>query len=268
MDLYSVLEVDKSATPEDIKKAYRRLSKKYHPDLNSGDKVSEEKFKEINEAYSVLSDPDKRRSYDNPNHNPFGDMFNGFPGFGGFDGFSGFSQQMRKPDLNGPKDGTHIVVETSIPLNSYIFGDVLKTNINYDEGCGACGGKGFTDSEECSQCHGIGFIQQVERRQNFMSSSSVPCPKCRGMGAIGKDTCSSCSGVGNQHRSKEFTFNIQPFSNPGTKVALMGQGRAGLNGGRDGDVVLVINGIQRPDMDRLSAEELDQLKAMLLKLNG
>jgi len=258
---YSTLGVNPKATPEEIKKAYRSLSMKYHPDHNQGDDTAEEKFKEINEAYSVLSNPDKRRNYDNPNVFDFSNIFNG--------GFGFERRRPQKPDLNAPRDGQVIIIETGLPLYNFIFGGEHRIDISYHEGCVDCGGKGFHDGTECDLCHGEGYIQQVERRPGFVSSSMHPCSKCKGLGQVATTPCASCGGNGRHYmRRKEFVFAIPKGSGVGSKFVLHGVGRSGLNGGRNGDVVLIINNIEPPDLNKLTSEQIESLKSLLEVLDN
>jgi len=218
---YDLLGVKKEASAEEIKKAYRKLSMEYHPDHNPGDTVAESKFKEINEAYSTLSNLDKRREYDNPasfgfSGNSFEDMFAGFNG----------PRQPRKPDLNRPVEGKFIGVETEIPVKTFIFGGIFKVKLSYTEGCVVCGGKGFTTGTECDLCHGHGYREYVANRPGFVSRSMQPCPKCHTRGIIATDTCGICNGSGNVGvRDKEFMFEVPPGSNLGSRIILNSAGR-------------------------------------------
>jgi molecular chaperone DnaJ len=263
-DYYSVLGVERSASQEEIKKAYRKLSMEHHPDRNSGNKASEDKFKEINEAYSTLSDVNKRREYDNPD--PMRDMFGGFPG-----GFPGFGQRQRpqKPDLNAPMDGGMLGVEARISLKIFIFGGKYKINLSYLEGCENCGGKGFEHGTECDMCHGEGYFNRVERRPGFVSSSIQPCPKCQSKGLIGIDTCLSCKGVGNTMvENKEFEFDIPPNATMGARFILNGVGRSGLNGGRKGDIVMMVVGVEPPNLNNLTSGQIAELRFLLETLDN
>lgn len=263
-DYYSTLGVERSASQDEIKKAYRKLSMQYHPDLNPDDKESEEKFKEISAAYSVLSDTNKRQEYDNPN--PFGNMFNGFPGFGGF---GGMRQRPQKPDLNSPRHGNPIGIEAHIPLSTFVFGGKFKTKVSYHEGCESCGGKGFEHGTECDLCHGNGYTEHVERRPGFVSSSMQPCPKCQAKGIMGTDRCPSCNGSGNVTvNDKEFEFDVSPGISIGSRFILRSVGRAGLNGGNRGDVILMVSGIESPDLNRLTSEQVENLKNLLGTLDN
>lgn len=258
-DYYDVLGVRQDATKDDLKKAYRKLSMKYHPDHNNGDKSSEDKFKEINEAYSVLSDDNKRHEYDNPS--PFGGGFGGFD-FGGF-GFN-FNSPRSKPDLNRPVDGKPIVIESAIPLNTYIYGGMFNVEISYEDFCTDCSAKGFLNGEQCSECHGRGMVNEVIRRPGFQSMMSRPCGSCSGKGVKGSDVCLSCKGTGKiRIENKSFLFHIPPLVNMGRQLVSNDRGRSGINGGKDGPVVLVVSGIEMPELDRLEDGQKDKLKELL-----
>lgn len=259
VDYYSTLGVERNASNEDIKKAYRKLSMKYHPDRNNGNKDSEDKFKEINEAYSILSDEEKRNNYDNPN--PFKGFMNGF-GFGG--DFSGMRQRPRKPDYDIPADGRFIGVEVEIPIKTFVFGGKFKVKMSYHELCDQCSGKGFISSSECEICHGDGYTQQIDRRPGFVSSSTRPCYKCNALGIIGNDACIKCSGKGKVLViDREFEFDVPPGANIGSRVFLTGVGRAGINGGRRGDVGITIYGIKNININNVTPEKLEKLKTLL-----
>lgn len=255
MSHYDTLGVSAEATPEEIKKAYRKLSMKHHPD-KGGD---EEVFKKVADAYTVLSDPQKRQQYDNPN--PFAGMMGGFSPFG--------RQRPQKPDLDAPRDGKFLGVEVELPLKNYIFGGKFKLTLNYHEGCKSCGGKGFHSGTECQSCHGSGYVQKVDRRPGFMSHSTTPCPECNGLGQVSTDKCDICSGTGNRMvKDKEFEFDIPKEAFVGTKKILSGVGRAGLNGGRDGDVGIIVVGIKPVDVDKLTSEQQKDLKKLLKVLDN
>jgi molecular chaperone DnaJ len=266
---YETLGVDKNAPPEDIKKAYRQLSMKYHPDHNPGDSSAEAKFKEINEAYSVLSNPSKRQEYDNPNpfggRGPgdiFGDMFREGPF--GFKFNAG--PQPRRPNYNAPADGKPIFKEVKIPLKTLVFGGQFKLTLSYTESCDVCNTRGFLNGEDCEICNGSGFVQQVQRRPGFQSMTTAPCPHCQGKGKTGTDRCLSCKGMGQRKvENKEFFFDIPPRPNLGARFGQHATGRVGLNGGKRGDVVIVIMGVEKPNTGNLTTEELEQLETLLDK---
>lgn len=254
---YETLGVDRTASQEEIKKAYRNLSKKHHPDVNNGG--SADKFKEISEAYSVLSNEERRRKYDNPN--TFGNIFGGSSPFGG----GGFRPPTpKKPDLNQPRDGKFLGIEVLLPLKTYLFGGKFKLTTNFIEGCKECGGKGFHTGDDCTTCGGSGYVENVVERANFRSISHGPCPRCRGLGVEPKDSCEQCNGTGSfRVEGKEVFFDIPEGTGIGARFVKPGEGRTGLNGGRDGDIGIIIGGLQRPDLNKLSAEQIETLKELL-----
>jgi len=256
---YSTLGVEKTASKEDIKKAYRQLSMKYHPDHNPGNGEAEAMFKEINEAYSILSNEDKRRDYDNPANGAFNGLFSSFAqNFGGFKGYA------RKPDPNRPMDGQFIGVEVELPLKLFVFGGEYTLKLNYSESCDVCAGKGYTNGTTCDMCKGEGYVQHVERRPGFQSISSVPCSKCRGTGMQAVDKCEKCSGGGNLIiNDKEFKFIIPEGVKIGSRLIIHESGRNGVNGGKRGDVGIIVAGIQSIDMNKLSTDKIEQLKNLL-----
>jgi molecular chaperone DnaJ len=257
MDYYSVLGVDKSATKDDIKKAYRKLSMEYHPDRNPDNPSAEDKFKQISEAYSILSNDERRAEYDSPDpFINFADMFGGM-GFGG-------PFRRKKPDINRPSDGKPIILQKSIPLKTFIFGSKEILSLSFREACRSCGGKGFTSSEECGFCHGEGYVSQVERRPGFTSRTQRPCQVCNGLGVVSKDTCADCNGAGNiRVEDKKIEIEIPAGVQPGAKIPVFGAGRSGVNGGRDGDVVLIITGIEPLEINKLSSESIETIKSIL-----
>lgn len=258
---YETLGVGRDVSQKDLKKAYRDLSMAHHPDHNQNDKAAEDKFKEINEAYSVLSDEKKRNKYDNPN--PFGNMFNA----GGFNPFESMRQKPRKPDFNKPKEGSFLGIEVIIPLKVFIFGGAHTITTEYSESCVDCNGNGFVvtgDEERCSACGGDGYVEHVQRRAGFQSIHTVPCIKCRGTGLENTAMCLTCKGAGSNHvQNKEFSFEVSPGMGIGAKVILPGIGRTGVNGGRAGDVGIMVVGIEQLDVSKLTDEQVEQLKTIL-----
>ncbi len=254
-DYYEVLGVNKGATGDDIKKAFRKMSKKYHPDLHPDDKVAEEKFKEVNEAYQVLSDDEKRQRYDQFGHagvdgnagfggggfggfdmgdlgDIFGDMFSGFGGFGG-------GRQRR----NGPRRGSDLTEYITLSFTEAAFGCKKKINITKTEKCDECGGSGAkkgTQPVTCSHCNGSGQIQQ--RRQTMFGFSNVitECPTCKGKGKIIQEPCSSCRGTGSVRKNKTIEVDIPAGIDSDQVMRIGGAGNAGVNGGPSGDLQLVI----------------------------
>ncbi|MBE6603213.1 MAG: molecular chaperone DnaJ [Ruminococcaceae bacterium] len=253
-DYYEVLGVDKGADETAIKKAYRSLAKKYHPDMNPGDKEAEVKFKEVNEAYDVLSDADKRAKYDQFGHaafdsaaggagggfggfGDFGDIFSSFFG-GGFGGFGGGSQQR-----NGPMRGDDIGARVSVTFEEAAFG--VKKEINYNRVCRCpdCSGSGAakgTTAETCGKCRGSGQMRVMQRLGGMQFQSTTTCDSCRGKGKIIKNPCNNCRGTGFIRISKKLEVSIPAGIDDGERIALRGQGNDGRNGGSAGDLILQV----------------------------
>ncbi len=252
-DYYEVLGVQKGASDDEIKKAFRRKSKEYHPDLHPGDKEAEEKFKEVNEAYQVLSDADKRDKYDrfghagvDPNFGA-GGGFNG-GGFGGFDfgdifgdifggGFGGGRTR------NGPKRGADIRQVIDITFEEAAFGCSKKINVTAQEKCESCGGTGAkkgTPVETCQNCHGTGRVQTRQRTiLGYMTTETV-CPQCHGDGKIIKEPCRDCRGTGVVRKNKTIEVQIPPGIDNGQTIQLSGKGEAGAKGGPNGDLLITV----------------------------
>lgn len=252
-DYYEVLGVNKDASGDEIKKAFRKMSKKYHPDLNPGDKAAEESFKEVNEAYQVLSDDDKRQRYDRFGHAGV-DGNAGAGGFDGFDmgdigdifgdifggGFGGFGGRSRR---NGPRRGEDLSEYINLSFMEAAFGCKKKINITKTERCDDCDGSGAkkgTSPVTCPQCNGTGQIQQ--RRQTMFGFSNVisDCPNCRGKGKIIKEPCSACRGMGNVRKNKTIEVNIPAGIDNDQVMRIGGAGNSGTNGGPSGDLQLII----------------------------
>ncbi len=250
-DYYEVLGVSRDASQEEIKKAYRKLARRYHPDVNPGSKEAEARFKEIKEAYDVLTDPQKRAQYDQFGHieQDFGN-FNGTPfsqGFGGFEdifdtffGGSGFSQRRS----GGPQRGADLRYDLEITLEDAAFG--LKTVIKIPriETCPVCKGSGAkagTRPETCSHCEGTGQ-QQVIRNTAFGRFINMKtCEACQGEGKIIKEPCPDCSGRGQIHREREIEVKIPAGVDMGSKLRVSREGEAGRRGGAPGDLYVVLH---------------------------
>lgn len=261
-DYYEVLGVSKGATDDEIKKAYRKLAKKYHPDLNKDNPEAAEKFKEAGEAYEILSDKEKRARYDqfgfagvDPNYGAGqGGGFGGFSGgfgdindifdsfFGG--GFGGFGGGTRTNRANAPRQGESIRRSVMLSFEEAVFGCEKEITIDRVETCPECGGTGAEKGsapETCPNCRGAGVVQQTQRTPLGVISSSVPCPNCRGTGKIIKKPCKNCRGTGTERRSRKLKVNIPAGIDDGQSVALRGQGGAGANGGPAGDVIVTVS---------------------------
>ena len=253
-DYYEVLGVAKTATDDEIKKAYRTLAKKYHPDLNGGDKDCEAKFKEVNEAYEVLSDPQKRARYDQFGHEDpraggagggYGDFTGGFGGgfddifsafFGG--GFGGGGQRAR-----GPQRGDDLRYDLTITFEEAAFGCEKEISVTRDENCEECGGTGArkgTQPTQCPTCHGTGQVQSFVNTPIGRVSNVRVCDACHGQGTIINDPCPKCSGRGRVRRNRKITIKIPAGIDNGMQIPLRKQGELGLRGGENGDLYIFV----------------------------
>lgn len=260
-DYYEVLGIAKGASDDEIKKAYRKLAKQYHPDLNPGDKNAEARFKEVNEAYEVLSDKEKRARYDqfghagvDPNFNAgAGGPFGGFSGadFGDFDlgdifgsffggGFGGSQSGGRR---NGPQKGDTLRASVTITFEEAAFGCEKEIILNRSETCETCKGTGCesgTTAEICPDCHGSGTIRIQRGGGAFSFATTAPCSKCGGTGKIIHQPCKSCSGTGSVRKQRKITVKIPAGIDDGQAISLRGQGGAGKNGGSAGDLIISV----------------------------
>ena len=258
-DYYEVLGLQKGASDDEIKKAFRKLAMKYHPDKNPGDKEAEEKFKEINEAYAVLSDPEQKSKYDRYGHagvDP--NAFQGFEGFGGFEdifnmfggafggggfgGFGGFGGQQRS--RSAARKGSDIQKTMTISFEDAVFGATKKIKLTKFVKCKTCGGTGAspgTSKKACPRCGGTGEIrtQQQTPLGSFMSVS--PCPDCGGSGQINESPCADCGGTGRVRDTVSISVNIPAGMDNDSVIPIRGQGEPGINGGPDGDIYIVVN---------------------------
>ncbi len=265
-DYYEVLGVSKTATDEEIKKAYRKLALKYHPDYNPGDKTAEEKFKEINEAHEVLSDPDKRKRYDqfgfagvDPNYAASQGGAGGFGGFGGVDlgdifgdifggGFGGFAGGSARSNPNAPRKGQDIRVRITLSFDEAVHGCKKNITITRQQTCTECNGSGAapgTTPEVCPDCNGRGYTVQQQRTPFGVMQSQQPCTRCGGKGKLIKTPCKVCHGSGRVATKKTLEVNIPMGIDDDQSIALRGMGDAGTNGGPAGDVIVMVT--VRPD---------------------
>lgn len=256
-DFYEVLGVKKDASEDELKKAYRKLAKENHPDLHPGDKECEARFKEINEAYEVLSDPDKRAKYDQFGHAAF-DPSQGFGGggFGGFEGFGGFGDIFsdifgggfgfgggggRNP--NAPRKGDNLRATVNIKFEEAAFGVKKEVFVSKIEQCPDCKGTGCaegTTAEVCPDCKGTGTVMSTKRTPFGMVQSSEQCPKCKGRGKIIHSPCKTCRGMGSVRRQHKVTVSVPAGIDDGQTISFRGQGNAGLNGGPAGDLLITV----------------------------
>ena len=251
-DYYEVLGVDKGASDDEIKKAFRQQAKKYHPDLHPGDKEAEAKFKEINEAYSILSDPDKKSKYDRFGH--AGVDPNGFGGGGGYGsaydvdlgdlfssifggGFGGGSSRRR----NGPSKGSDLKYNMSLEFMEAAFGLERDIQITKEDLCKACNGSGAqpgTTPETCPTCRGAGRVQQQTQTLFGMTMVTKTCPTCSGRGTVIKTPCTQCRGRGRLKTSKMLHIKVPAGVDTGDMLPVKGEGEPGTNGGPYGDLYI------------------------------
>ncbi|MGQ9621848.1 MAG: molecular chaperone DnaJ [Candidatus Caldatribacteriaceae bacterium] len=255
-DYYEVLGIGRNATQEEIKKAYRRLARQYHPDVNPGDEEAAERFKEINEAYQVLSDPEKRAMYDRFGHSAFGgeaqtgyggfgpdfDIFREFTGFGDlFDFFFGSGTQThRRERAARPVRGEDIIAEVVLEFEEAAFGVEKEIPFQRFEECPECRGIGGKKKVSCGNCHGTGEIRHTQT--SFFGSivTSRPCPYCQGRGWIVEEVCPTCRGRGKVQRDRKINVRIPAGVDTGYRLRISGEGGAGENGGPPGDLYILV----------------------------
>lgn len=250
-DYYDVLGVSKGANEDEIKKAYRKLAKKYHPDANPGDKTAEEKFKEVNEAYEVLSDTQKRAQYDQFGHAAFeqgmGGGAGGFYGGADFDmgdifsmfGFGGGRASRR----NGPMRGRDVNITIQISFEEAVFGCKKDIQVNVTDTCDTCHGTGAkpgTHAETCRKCNGTGQERVVQQSIFGTMQTTRTCSACHGTGKIVKKPCPTCRGTGFVKRNKKYEVTIPKGIDHGQTIRLSGKGEAGVNGGGYGDLLVTV----------------------------
>ena len=271
-DYYEVLGVAKDAGADEIKKAYRKCTKAYHPDLHPGDKECEERFKEANEAYEVLSDEEKRKKYDQFGHAAFdpnagfngggfgggfggfsdlGDIFGDIFGGGGFGGFGGFGGQRSNP--NAPRKGENLRVSLNISFEEAAFGCEKEVTVARVEKCADCGGTGCapgTTPEVCPDCGGTGQVRVTQRTPFGMAQTSSPCSRCKGTGKIIHQPCKSCRGTGNIRRQYKEKVTVPAGIDDGQAISQRGKGHAGANGGPAGDLLVSVSVRPHPRFER------------------
>ena len=268
-DYYEVLGVDRGADDATLKKAYRKLAKKYHPDMNPGDKEAEAKFKEATEAYGVLSDPDKRRQYDQFGHAAFenGGGGAGAGGFGGFDFGGGDMGDIfgdifgdlfggggsRRRANNGPMKGANLRAVVHITFEEAVFGCQKELEINLKDTCTTCHGTGAkpgTSPETCSKCNGTGQITYTQQTMFGSVRNVTTCPDCNGTGKIIRDKCTACHGTGYTSSRKRIQVNIPAGIDDGQSIRIREKGEPGVNGGPRGDLLVEVVVSRHPIFQR------------------
>ena len=268
-DYYEVLGVDRGADDATLKKAYRKLAKKYHPDMNPGDKEAEAKFKEATEAYGVLSDPDKRRQYDQFGHAAFenGGGGAGAGGFGGFDFGGGDMGDIfgdifgdlfggggsRRRANNGPMKGANLRAVVHITFEEAAFGCQKELEINLKDTCTTCHGTGAkpgTSPETCSKCNGTGQITYTQQTMFGSVRNVTTCPDCGGTGKIIRDKCTVCRGTGYTSSRKRIQVNIPAGIDDGQSIRIREKGEPGVNGGPRGDLLVEVQVTRHPIFQR------------------
>ena len=271
-DYYEVLGVDKSASADDIKKAYRKKAMQFHPDRNPGDKEAEEKFKEVGEAYEVLSDDDKRARYDqfgfqgvDPNFgggSGFGGGFGGFGDFGDlgdiFGEFFGGSSRRASAATNAPRRGENVGVRLDLTFEEAAFGCEKEVSAQRIENCSSCGGSGSADGtiESCSHCHGTGQVRTVQNFMGMQMQSTSVCPMCNGRGKMVKNPCTTCKGKGKVRRPQKIKVKIPAGVDEGQSVRVRNEGSVGTNGGPNGDLLAEVYIRRHPIFTRQNMDVL------------
>ena len=265
-DYYEVLGVEKGASPEEIKRAYRKAAMKYHPDRNPGDKDAEAKFKEVGEAYEVLSDEDKKARYDQFGHAGVDPNFGAGQGYGGFDGFGGFGGfgdlgdifgdlfggGSRRSTQNAPRRGENISLRLELTFEEAAFGCEKEVSYTRVENCATCSGSGSADGvvETCQQCRGTGQVRTVQNFMGMQMQSQTTCPTCSGRGKIIRTPCNTCKGKGKVRRSHKISVRIPAGVDAGQTVRVRNEGGVGANGGPNGDVLVEVTIRRHPIFQR------------------
>ena len=277
-DYYEVLGVEKSASDDEIKKAYRKLAKKYHPDLNPGDKEAEARFKEIGEAYEILSDSDKRSRYDqfgfagvDPN---YGAGDGGFGGFGGgfgdfgvdlgsiFSDFFGGGATGGSARRRGPRKGENVRAAVTLTFEEAAFGCEKEVSASRIEHCAKCSGTGSADGSDpvtCANCGGSGVVRTVRQTAFGAMQQQTTCQKCGGTGKTVKDPCPTCRGKGKVRKNKKITVKVPAGVDNGQAVRVPGEGSVGTQGGSNGDLLVEVNVLPHAIFEREGSDVICEM---------
>ncbi|MDD4369583.1 MAG: molecular chaperone DnaJ [Anaerostipes sp.] len=287
-DYYEVLGIERNASESEIKKAYRKVAKKYHPDTNPGDKEAEAKFKEASEAYEVLSDPEKKTQYDQFGHAAFEQGAGGYGGggFGGFDfgggdmgdifgdlfgGMFGGGGRSRQAQQDRPTQGAHVRARIHVTFEEAVFGTSKKIEISLKEECKSChgtGAKAGTSPTTCPKCGGKGQVVFTQQSMFGTVRNVQTCPDCQGTGKIIKERCPDCQGTGYTSERKTIEVTVPAGIDNGQSIRIRGKGEPGTNGGPRGDLLVVVSvdrhpKFQRQDYDIFSTEAISFTQAAL-----
>ena len=265
-DYYESLGLNKDASEDDIKKAFRQQAKKYHPDVNPGNTRAEARFKEINEAYEVLSDPEKKSRYDRYGHAGVDPNFGAGSGFGGFSGFGGMDFNLgdlfssffsgggsSSRSRNAPRKGERVRAELIITFEEAAFGCEKDVSAMRVESCGDCTGTGCkegTTAEKCTECNGRGTVTAQQRTPFGVMQSTTDCPKCSGRGKVIHQPCEKCRGLGLVRTNRKIKVNVPAGIDDGQTISIRGQGSAGVNGGETGDLYVTVSVLRHAIFER------------------
>ena len=273
-DYYEVLGVGKDASADEIKKAYRKLAMKYHPDQNAGDPSAEAKFKEVGEAYKILSDDEKRSRYDqygfagvDPNFGAGAGGYGGGFGGGGFGGFGDFGDIFseffggggsRGSSQNAPRRGENVMANLELTFEEAAFGCEKEVSAQRIENCATCKGSGSSDGsvETCSQCGGRGQVRTVQNFMGMQMQSTTTCPRCNGRGKVIKNPCNTCKGKGKVRKTNRVNVKIPAGVDAGQSVRVRGEGCVGANGAPNGDLLVEIYIKRHPIFQRSDRDVL------------
>ncbi|MBZ2175741.1 molecular chaperone DnaJ [Schnuerera sp. xch1] len=252
-DYYEILNVSKDSSQDEIKSSFRKLAKKYHPDLNPDNKESEQRFKEINEAYEVLGDPEKRRRYDTYGHAGVNGQGGYSQDFGGFDDIfddifdifgGGFGRNSSKARRQGPVKGANLRYNLNLEFKEAVFGVEKEIKIRKSEPCKTCDGTGVkpgSSKETCNKCNGTGELRYTQQTPFGKFVRTATCDKCNGTGEIIKEKCTTCSGTGKETKNKKIKVKVPAGVDTGSIISIRGEGEAGERGGPSGDLYVYIN---------------------------